>query len=114
MNNGSDGQFHDQGFGASEDDKVAHRSSADFPDSIANGQIVNHSDNCVNETGLDGLRLGTEMTRGCVNTNDTQLEHIQLETVNIRDDSVREGQVRSVHNRDGVENQYAEDDADFG
>ncbi|KAG8365036.1 hypothetical protein BUALT_Bualt18G0061200 [Buddleja alternifolia] len=100
------GQFRPEGSDMSEDGELANR-----------GIVVNNLGNNLDETeGQNGLSSSTETSRGFVNTNDAPIVNARLEAVNTRDDdSEGEGQLRSVHNRDGLkmENQFATDD-EFG
>lgn len=114
MSTKNNDQFQPQGPDSSEDGKVACRNSSGSLDSMAKGRIVeNELENALDEKGQDGLQIFTETSRGFVNTNDTPIVDTQHEeTVNTREHSARERQLRSVHNKDGLnmENQFAEGD----
>lgn len=103
-------QFQPQG---SEEGRVANRNSFGSLDSAANNDILeNDLDSGVDGKGLDDLPFFTETNGGSVNTNGTPILNTEHEeTVNTREPSARENQLRSVHNReDGfiMENQFTE------
>lgn len=109
------GQLQPRGSDPSDDGKDSCSRHSGSLDAMTNCGIVggNELDNVLDGNRQDGLQILTETSRGCVNNNDSPpINTEQEETVYTRANTASESQLRSVHNRDGLnlKNLFAEGD----
>ncbi|XP_075503183.1 LOW QUALITY PROTEIN: autophagy-related protein 18f-like [Primulina tabacum] len=93
MNSVNNVHLHYQGLEASEDVKLSCSQGSCSLEPMPNGRhFVNQSNNDDVEAWPFGLHLITDSSRGFVNTNNSPVANTQLDTVNMKENSVKSSQ----------------------